>query len=528
MTENRPESSVISAPSSLRPLYEGSLAHTQACASMHFSPWMIEENWFRQAVEAVRNGTLPPREDEDENEDEDALKYVNYGGVAYLPIAGAMMKKRGKYAQTSSVEVRRAIRLAVEADDVHSILLHIDSPGGTVAGTADLADDVRRANAEKPVYAHIDDLGASAAYWIASQARRITANPTGLVGSIGTLLVLDDTSGMYAAKGIKVHVISTGQYKGAGVDGAPVSSEHLNAFQQEVDDLNEHFLHGVIVGRKGRMTPSQVRAVADGRVHIAAKAKELGLIDEVASLDAAMTYAAHEHEQPSATNESSQGTNSSEGDAEDTNAPEDSLRSEPQPAESTKETPTMADTPNQVAPAQPPVAGVTSNSGQGETVKALNEQAIQGFIDQGRQLGRAEGRKEQLDRMRSLAAACPGKPQIAINAFLAGQNEDVVRMLNDVETRAESEARQKTSAMEVEIARLQAQIATGGHPGVSIAIAPPSGSPTAMPDDMDPEAQARLEWDSDPILRAKNANKETWMRFRVQQLKGNVRTLVRH
>jgi signal peptide peptidase SppA len=259
---------------------------------------MIEEHWFRSAVEAVKNGTMQPkakRADDFEDEEEERIPkprrpYNVHNGIALIVIAGPLMKKASKFGGTSSVETRSAIRKAVNDEEDKSILLHIDSPGGTVAGTADLAADVKAANVLKPVYAYIEDLGASAAYWVASQARRITANATAEVGSIGTLLVLADTSGMYESKGIKVHVISTGKYKGAGADGAPVTDDHIKMFQEEVDDLNEHFLNGVAKGRKGKMTMAQVREVADGRCHIASKAKDLGLIDEVGSLDVVMSF----------------------------------------------------------------------------------------------------------------------------------------------------------------------------------------------------------------------------------------------
>jgi hypothetical protein len=102
----------------------------------------------------------------------------------------------------------------------------------------------------------------------------------------------------------------------------------------------------------------------------------------------------------------------------------------------------------------------------------------------------------------------------------------MVAMLVDAEMRAETEARQRTSALEVEIARLNAQIATGGHPGVAMSISAlsASGPITAVPEGMDPEAQANLEWDSDPMIRARNQEK-TWKLYRINELKGNVRVL---
>src|SRR6185436_13049667 len=134
---------------------------------------------------------------------------------------------------------------------IKTILLLIDSPGGTIAGTAELADSVAAANKIKPVIAHADDQMASAAYWIASQCRMITSNRTALVGSIGTYVEVYDTSKMYENAGVKVHMISTGPHKGALVDGTPVTDDQLAEVQKLVDSLNRHFLAAVSAGRKG-------------------------------------------------------------------------------------------------------------------------------------------------------------------------------------------------------------------------------------------------------------------------------------
>jgi signal peptide peptidase SppA len=246
---------------------------------------MIEPAWFAQAVAAVRDGTLKPRQvTEGETVAQQQAAEADEGGIAMIGIHGQMTKGRSSFDDgTSTVETRIAIRKAVRDEQVKAILLHIDSPGGTVAGTADLADEIAGADRRKPVYAYIEDLGASAAYWVASQARRITANRTALVGSIGTLSVLEDLSGMAEAAGVKVHVIATGAYKGAFVEGTEITEDHLAYAQEVVDDLNAPFLKAVKGGRQ--MTAKQVREAADGRVHIAKKALAFGLIDGVESLD---------------------------------------------------------------------------------------------------------------------------------------------------------------------------------------------------------------------------------------------------
>lgn len=260
------------------------------CASRHLGLWMVEPYWFFAALNSVQAGTYPVlNAAQIKDKEGETLFDIRDNGVAVVAMSGQMMKGDSKFGGVNTLRTRRAIREATQNDSVEAILLHIDSPGGTVAGTADLAADVQTATRLKPVSAHIDDLGASAAFWVASQAGRITANKTAEIGSIGTVAVARDTSGKAEMEGVKVHVLSTGEFKGSFADGAPVKPEHLAELQDRVDALNVHFLQGVAKGR--RMPLEVVRKLADGRVHISSAAMGLGLIDRVASMDDAIQMA---------------------------------------------------------------------------------------------------------------------------------------------------------------------------------------------------------------------------------------------
>jgi signal peptide peptidase SppA len=180
-------------------------------------------------------------------------------------------------------QIADAVKRAAADRAVRAIILVIDSPGGEVGGIDALARAVKDASRAKPTVAFGDDLLASAAYWIASQTRGIYANPVAQIGSIGTYAVVADWSGFFKAAGVKVHVIKAGEFKGAGVTGTPIEEGQLAEVQRTVNSVNEEFLRGVARGR--RLPMARVRELADGRVHIAADAVQLGLIDEVASLD---------------------------------------------------------------------------------------------------------------------------------------------------------------------------------------------------------------------------------------------------
>lgn len=254
----------------------------------YFGVWAIQEDPFLAAVNQLNGMNLEQHvivQQAQPRESPAKAPAQTAGTIAILQMSGPLMKYVSSLTGgTSTVAARRQLREAAQNPNISAIVLRIDSPGGTVSGTFDLVDDVRRASASKPVYAYIEDLGASAAYAIASAATKIYANPTALVGSIGTFTVIQDLSGRAAQLGVKVHVIRAGTYKGAGAPGTEVTPAHLAEWQRVVDQLNEHFIAAVSSGR--RMTADATRALADGRVHLADAAKAMGLVDSVSSFDA--------------------------------------------------------------------------------------------------------------------------------------------------------------------------------------------------------------------------------------------------
>lgn len=274
------------------------LIHNHACFMSHMGLYLCLPEFVHQAYAAImanRDAAIGPRREGqamagtavyaagDDPEQDRPLYFRTDDGIACVEMVGAMAKSAGKYAQVGTVRVRQALRAAVADAECMAILICADSPGGTVAGTQALADDVRAADAMKPTYGHCEDLCASAAYWTLSQTRRLTANQSALVGSLGTYAVVYDTSESAKMEGVKVHVLSTGPQKGAFVDGAEVKPEQLAEAQRTVDALNQLFKAGVMGGRK--IGQDAADALFDGRVHIASQARSLGLIDAVQSFD---------------------------------------------------------------------------------------------------------------------------------------------------------------------------------------------------------------------------------------------------
>lgn len=283
-------------------------AHNHACFMSHMGLYLCLPEFVKSAHAAImanRDASIGPMRPTvsaiagtpvyapgDDPESTRPLYTRTDDGIACLEMVGAMAKSAGKYAQVGTVRVRQALRAAVADPECHAILMCADSPGGTVAGTQALADEVRAADMAKPVYGHCEDLCASAAYWTLSQTRRLTANQSALIGSLGTYAVVYDTSESAKMEGVKVHVLSTGPQKGAFVEGAEVKPEQLAEAQRTVDALNGLFKAGVMGGRK--MGKDQCDQLFDGRVHIATEARSLGLIDAVQSFELTLAQIAAE------------------------------------------------------------------------------------------------------------------------------------------------------------------------------------------------------------------------------------------
>jgi signal peptide peptidase SppA len=270
----------------------------------YFGVWCVEPQRFAAAVERVRKIDLQLHVREQNHQREVAAAgsgsnaagaapprsypyALTSSGTAIVDISGTLMKQESSVdASMSSVLLRGTMRKLRADESVQRVILRIDSPGGTAAGTQDLADDIAALAAQKPCAAYIEDLGCSAAYWIASQCPRISTNRTGIVGSIGTFVVIEESYREAQNDGIEVHVLSTGPLKGAGVPGTKITKEQLAEWQQVVDALNAQFLAGVSRGRK--MSADKVAKLADGGVHVGADAKNVGLVDAVESFDDAL------------------------------------------------------------------------------------------------------------------------------------------------------------------------------------------------------------------------------------------------
>jgi capsid assembly protease len=245
-----------------------------------------EERQAKQAKRAKKAAEAAMDDDElDDDEEEEVEPFALTGdGVAIIEARGTLMKfvpslMRG----TSTVALKRSFRLAKSDQRVRGIMLVIESPGGSVAGLYELADEIAAVNKVKPVWTFAEDLMCSAAQAIASQTARIGAMRTSMVGSCGTIYSLWDTSKMFAEAGVEVIIIESGDLKGAGADGTVITTKQKAYFQGLIDEQNAHFVE---LFRRGRPNANIKKLFASAACYVAEPSGlDLGLIDEVTAFD---------------------------------------------------------------------------------------------------------------------------------------------------------------------------------------------------------------------------------------------------
>lgn len=172
---------------------------------------------------------------------------------------------------------------------VKALVLRVDSPGGAVAPSQEIYEEVRKAAGKKPVVVSMGSVAASGGYYISSPATKIFANPGTLTGSIGVIMEIPNIEGLMNKVGIKTDVIKSGRHKDIASIFRGRSKEEREILQTVLDDVHEQFITAVAEGRK--MIPDDVKKIADGRVFTGRQAQKIGLVDEIGNLEDAIKAA---------------------------------------------------------------------------------------------------------------------------------------------------------------------------------------------------------------------------------------------
>jgi len=221
--------------------------------------------------------------------------YTVEDGVAVLAIDGVISKRMNLMSRISggvSTElIGRDFQAALADAKVEAIVLAIDSPGGTVGGTPELAAQILAGRGSKPILACTDGMMCSAAYWIGSAADSVfISSEVAQVGSIGVVAKHMDVSAAEAKQGIKTTEITAGRYKRAASQYAPLNDEGRAMIQESIDHVYGVFVEAVAANR-GTTVDDVLANMAEGRVFNGSQAITAGLVDGVATLSATIQQA---------------------------------------------------------------------------------------------------------------------------------------------------------------------------------------------------------------------------------------------
>ena len=185
----------------------------------------------------------------------------------------------------------RELKEHADNTSVRAVVVRINSPGGVVAPTQEIAGAVKRLRAKgKPVVASLGSVAASGGYYVAAATDRILANPGTLTGSIGVVMQMANVEGLLKKVGVDYVVVKAGRYKDVGNFARAMTPDERAILQKLLDDVHGQFIEAVADGRK--LDRATVVGIADGRIYSGQQAFELKLVDELGGLEEAIEAAA--------------------------------------------------------------------------------------------------------------------------------------------------------------------------------------------------------------------------------------------
>jgi protease IV len=172
-----------------------------------------------------------------------AFKGKEDGPIAVITIEGPIM---------DSKKTIQLLHVAEEEKSIKAILIRIDSPGGAVAPTQEIYEEMRRIDQAKPVFASFGSLAASGGYYIGAAARKIYASPGTLTGSIGVIMQFADMSELFAFAKFKPGVIKAGKYKDTGSPHRAMTEEERALLKKSLDVTHKQFIDHILATREER------------------------------------------------------------------------------------------------------------------------------------------------------------------------------------------------------------------------------------------------------------------------------------
>ena len=207
-----------------------------------------------------------------------------------IPIGEKVAIVRIEGMITDSKDTVDEIKEYTKDPSIKAIVMRIDSPGGAVAPSQEIYEEIRKTVKKKKVVVSMGSVAASGGYYIASPATKIVANPGTLTGSIGVIMEIPNVEGLMNKLGIKTEVVKSGKHKDMASIFRGIKKEDREILQNVLDNVHEQFIRAVSEGRK--MLYDDVKQIADGRIFTGEQALKAGLVDELGDLEDAVQTAA--------------------------------------------------------------------------------------------------------------------------------------------------------------------------------------------------------------------------------------------
>jgi len=177
-----------------------------------------------------------------------------------------------------------------DQDNIKAVVARIDSPGGGVAPSQEIYAELKLLAAAKPLVVSMGSVAASGGYYLAVAGEHIFANPGTITGSIGVIMSFPNYRELLGKVGVQTEVVKSGQFKDIGSATRPFTEADRALLQGMIDDVHQQFVEAVSAGR--HMPVDRLKPFVDGRIFTGRQAKEIGLIDELGTLNDAIRYAA--------------------------------------------------------------------------------------------------------------------------------------------------------------------------------------------------------------------------------------------
>jgi signal peptide peptidase SppA len=272
------------------------MRYERILAAVAATPWAIEPNKGRELAALLsRRATGTPASESElvaaataRAASQSRKSKARPGGIAVIPLHGVMMQRADWFMEAcgmlSTDQVTQLVGQAADDPSVEAIVLDVDSPGGSVFGTPELAAKVSAAAKQKKVIAVANSMAASAAYYVASQASEVVVTPGGMCGSIGVVMMHVDESKALEMAGQVVTVLATSDTKKGGIDPGPLSPAWKGHLESLMTGYFDQFVRAVADGRN--VSQKKVKEeFGDGGVLLAEAAVRVGMADKVATLD---------------------------------------------------------------------------------------------------------------------------------------------------------------------------------------------------------------------------------------------------